>query len=59
MLMSSARNESEYREMVSALASSGYGGGLDEGYLGALLFPEFAPASRIPTPFGIPSSLVT
>ena len=31
----------------------------DEGYLRALLFPEYAPAVRIPTPFGVPSTLVT
>jgi len=31
----------------------------DEGYLAALLFPEYSPAVRIPTPFGIPSTLVT
>lgn len=31
----------------------------DEGYLRALLFPEYSPAVRIPTPFGVPSTLVT
>jgi hypothetical protein len=40
------------------MATGNYGD-YDEAYLCALFFPEYSPAVRIPTPFGIPTTLVT
>lgn len=44
---------------LEQLIGMGKGGNLDEGYLMSLYFPESYPPARIPTNFGLPSSLVT
>ena len=59
ILRSSATSEEDQRQLVVQLMQDNIYSDFDEGYLRALLFPEYAPAVRIPTPFGIPSTLTT
>lgn len=52
-------NEEEAKSLLRSVMSESLYTEYDEGYLRAMLFPEFSPACRIPTPFGAPSTLST